>query len=167
MQLGVLLIAAIWLIALFGSISHWSKTSSEFSALPWRLKLEFGFLRGFDGGVTAAFYVVTGLALIFYGMSFLAQIYNWMQQGEWVGYSLIDALKGQGPSGWSAWADSPNSWIGIHKILDYINPAVPAAFLHYYGSIVAPLTYKERAIQTMHDLISKHESSDNDGLADS
>ena len=66
-------------------------------------------------------------------LSVLLQVYIWLWSGEWLNLSLasILAIFTKSLPTASAWASSPSSWIGLHRLLDNIPAALPVAFFGY------------------------------------
>ena len=59
--------------------------------------------------------VAGGLFSIIGAWLLLWQTFGWLNEGVWVPMSVIDGIRNIWPS---QWLDYPQSWIGIHKILE-------------------------------------------------
>ncbi|MBZ3693261.1 hypothetical protein [Phyllobacterium calauticae] len=62
-------------------------------------------------------YVIALMAMGLVGLISLGyQVLGYLRTGQWTAVSLLDALKYFG----FTWATKPVSWVGAHKILDYL-----------------------------------------------
>jgi hypothetical protein len=82
--------------------------------------------------------IIGGLAcfgILFYQGS------KFLQIGVWQSVSVIDALRYFG----SEWAHSPNTWLGVHKILDFLPMSIGGLILGFLPLILAVLIAKSDA----------------------
>lgn len=57
------------------------------------------------------------------------QSFLYLMHGTWPAFSLIDLALWAFPKG--PWLNSPDSWIGVHKILDFINAGIGMSAIFY------------------------------------
>ena len=54
------------------------------------------------------------------GFGFLGyQIYLYLKGGEWISYSALHLVKQISPQA-EAWTINPDSWLGLHSVLDWL-----------------------------------------------
>ena len=94
--------------------------------------LAYGILRYGLAGLIFASFILGFIFLIICPAIFIWRICIFLYYGVWVKISVISALiKIQGVTGFeiSEWVSRPESWIGIHKILDNIHVEIAAIAL--------------------------------------
>lgn len=81
--------------------------------------------------------ILSGLTFMLIGASLLGVQCFWsVRAGIWMSFSIIDALQilwsnpmGSSAEAFRAWIDSPQSWIRLHMLLDWISlPVVCLTF---------------------------------------
>ncbi|MGI6856304.1 hypothetical protein [Mesorhizobium sp. 1B3] len=81
--------------------------------------------------------ILSGLTFMLIGASLLGLQCFWsVRAGIWLSFSVVDALQMLGPdpmsngaAAFGAWLDSPQSWIRLHMLLDWIS--LPVVFLTF------------------------------------
>ena len=99
---------------------HWQKRlgmiSKEVAFLPpkhaiYEIKMD-------DDRIFSGFLIWVGLAVSLSGLAVLGyQTFLFLRDGEWISYSLLYLVKIL-PNGILLWARDPDSWFGLHKILN-------------------------------------------------
>lgn len=110
------------------------KKHKEKAGMAYKINLgsEWVFLSGacifFFGGIIAGVVV------------FAYQLYIFLQKAEWISYSVLDVAKSEFISGFAVgvWAKTPESWLGVHKILDFL----PLSFSLVVFGVVASLVFR-------------------------
>lgn len=151
----------LWGFLVLGTIAHMSGYDRIFAILPWRFRLRFGVGMWLDGVVTLMLYLTTLAGVLVYGYQLLVQIYDWLQEGTWVPFSIVSALIEHGPAGVSDWADYPESWLGIHKVLLWLHPFVPSVVL-FFVAMVSYEFYLDRARARVQVEIERFDASRDD-----
>lgn len=79
------------------------------------------------------------------------QAWRWLQIGEWESISTLIVAEQLIP----AWAETPGSWIGVHKIVDRFPLSVSMLFV---GSILmsAGMAFYETSQDYIDDIRAKH-----------
>lgn len=71
-----------------------------------------------DDRIFSSFFIWGGLAVALSGLAVLGyQTFLFLREGEWISYTLLYLAKFL-PDGISQWAIAPDSWFGVHKILN-------------------------------------------------
>jgi hypothetical protein len=69
---------------------------------------------------TSSFFAVLAALCLFGGLSY--QSYEYLQHGIWFSFSLISLAQMISPS--LGWLTFPDTWVGLHKILGFLNAGV-------------------------------------------
>ena len=63
------------------------------------------------------------------------QIYLYLKHGVWLGLSVVEALHWIGAIG-DNWYENPQDWIGVHKVLSFLNAGFSTFALCWFAALV-------------------------------
>ena len=64
----------------------------------------------------------------------LYQCFFWLQKGYWESIHVIDIVEDI-PNYFLIWVNSPNSWVGVSKIFNYLLFSAPLSGVLFFGSL--------------------------------